>query len=104
VRYRPLSMDEGRRPLQRITVRLRRAIMVLMTAQGRTVRGITSLLQVTDDYVRDVIHSFNERGFDALDPKPSGDARRRSESSSAPGSARSPAPPADRGGTGQDRV
>ncbi len=74
---RPLSMDEGRK-LARISrtaknpVRLRRAIVVLMSAQGQTVRDITSLLQVSDDYVRDVIHAFNERGFDALDPKPSG--------------------------------
>lgn len=74
---RPLSMDEGRK-LQRVTrtatnpVRMRRAIVVLMSAQGQTVQDITSLLQVSDDYVRDVIHAFNERGFDALDPKPSG--------------------------------
>jgi hypothetical protein len=71
---RPLSMDEGRK-LQRITrtakdpVRMRRAIVVLMSGQGQTVRDITSLLQVSEDYVRDVIHAFNERGFDALDPK-----------------------------------
>jgi len=74
---RPLSMDEGRK-LQRITrtaknpVRMRRAIVVLMSGQGQTVRDITSLLQVSEDYVRDVIHAFNERGFAALDPKPSG--------------------------------
>jgi transposase len=79
---RPLSMDEGRK-LQRISrtakdpVRLRRAIVVLMSAQGQTVRDITSLLQVSDDYVRDVIHAFNERGFDALDPKWSGGRRRK---------------------------
>ncbi|MHA6623741.1 IS630 family transposase [Pseudonocardia sp. DLS-67] len=79
---RPLSMDEGRK-LQRITrtatnpVRMRRAIVVLMSAQGQTVRDITSLLQVSDDYVRDVIHAFNERGFDALDPKPSGGRPKR---------------------------
>jgi transposase len=30
-----------------------------------------------EDYVRDVIHAFNERGFDALDPKWSGDAPRK---------------------------
>jgi hypothetical protein len=48
---RPLSMDEGRK-LQRISrtakdpIRLRRAIVVLMSAQGQTVRDITSLLQV----------------------------------------------------------
>jgi transposase len=27
------------------------------------------LMQVGEDYVRDVIHAFNERGFDALNPK-----------------------------------
>ncbi len=71
---RPVSMEEGRR-LQRIgrtskdPVRLRRAIVILMSAQGGSVRDITSLLQVGKDYVRDVVHAFNERGFDALDPK-----------------------------------
>ncbi|MBR7831477.1 helix-turn-helix domain-containing protein [Actinospica sp. MGRD01-02] len=72
-----MSMEEGRK-LQRITrtakdpVRLRRAIVVMMSAQGQSVPAITSLMQVTDDYVRDVIHAFNERGFEALDPKWSG--------------------------------
>src|SRR4051812_38402944 len=75
-------MDEGRK-VQRITrtakdpVRLRRAIVVMMSGQGQAVRDITSLLQVSEDYVRDVIHAFNERGFDALDPKWSGGRRRR---------------------------
>ena len=74
---RALSMEEGQK-LQRITrtaknpVRMRRAIVVMMSGQGQTVRDINSLLQVSEDYVRDVIHAFNERGFDALDPKPSG--------------------------------
>jgi transposase len=53
-------------------VRLRRAIVVLMSAQGQATRNITHLMKVSDDYVRDVIHAFNERGFDALDPKWSG--------------------------------
>jgi transposase len=71
---RGLSMEEGRK-LQRITrtakdpVKLRRAIVVLMSGQGQAVRDITSLMQVGEDYVRDVIHAFNERGFAALDPK-----------------------------------
>ena len=75
-------MDEGRK-LQRITrtskdpVRMRRAIVVMMSGQGQTVRDITSLLQVSEDYVRDVIHAFNELGFDALDPKWSGGRRRK---------------------------
>ena len=74
---RSLSMDEGRK-LARISrtakdpVRLQRAIVVLMSGQGQTVRDISSLMQVSDDYVRDVIHAFNERGFTALDPKWSG--------------------------------
>src|SRR5689334_18819776 len=75
-------MDEGRQ-LQRITrsakdpVRLRRAIVVMMSGQGQTVRDTTGLLQVGEDYVRDVIHAFNERGFDALDPKWSGGPRKK---------------------------
>lgn len=74
---RDLSMVEGQK-LQRITrtakdpVKLRRAIVVLMSAQGQAVSDIVDLLQVDDGYVRDVIHAFNERGFDALDPKWSG--------------------------------
>lgn len=79
---RPLSMDEGR-ALQKITrtakdpVRLRRVIVVMMSGQGQTVRDITALLKVSEDYVRDVIHAFNERGFDALDPKWSGGRPRK---------------------------
>ncbi|GAA1233812.1 transposase [Streptomyces sp. NBC_00147] len=74
---RPVSTEEGRR-LQRISrtakdpVKLRRTIVVLMSAQGRTVKDITTLMQVGEDYVREVIHAFNGRGFDALDPKWSG--------------------------------
>jgi transposase len=79
---RALSMEEGRK-LARITrtakdpVRLRRAIVVMMSGQGQTVSDITGLLQVSADYVRDVIHAFNERGFDALDPKWSGGRPRK---------------------------
>lgn len=74
---RSLSMEEGRR-LARISrtskdpVRLRRAIVVLMSGQGQTVRDISGLLQTGEDYVRDVIHAFNDRGFAALNPKWSG--------------------------------
>jgi transposase len=74
---RPVSMAEGQQ-LQRISrtakdpVRLRRAVVVLMSAQGQPVPDIAHLMQVGEDYVRDVIHAFNERGFDALDPKWSG--------------------------------
>jgi transposase len=69
---------EGGRKLARIgrtakdPVRLRRAIVVLMSAQGQAVPDITSLMQVSAEYVRDVIHAFNKRGFAALDPQWSG--------------------------------
>ncbi|WP_328348297.1 IS630 family transposase [Micromonospora sp. NBC_00421] len=75
-------MAEGQR-LRRITrtakdpVKLRRAIVVLMSAQGQPAPDIAHLLTSSVDDVRDVMHAFNERGFDALDPKWSGGAPRR---------------------------
>src|SRR5262249_51306739 len=74
---RPVTMTEGRR-LQRIgrtakdAVRLRRAIVVLMSAQGQDAPDIAQLLDCSPEYVRGVIHAFNGLGFAALDPKWSG--------------------------------
>lgn len=79
---RQITMAEGQR-LQRIgrtakdPVKLRRAIVVLMSAQGQPATDIADLLKVSADYVRDVIHSFNQKGFDALDPKWSGGAPKK---------------------------
>jgi transposase len=76
-------MEEGRR-LQRVSrtakdpVRLRRAIVVMMSAQGQSVPDITSLLQVSADYVRDVIHAFNEQGSRHWTQNGAGDAPGRS--------------------------
>jgi transposase len=76
---RPLSMAEGQR-LRRINrtatdrVRLRRAMIVLASAQGWPVPDIADLAQVSQRYVRQVIHEFNAEGFAALDPKWSGGA------------------------------
>src|ERR1700757_3502998 len=73
----PVSMAEGRR-LQRIgrtakdPVKLRRAIVVLMSAQGQSAPDIAHLLDCSPEYVRGVIHDFNDTGFGALDPKWSG--------------------------------
>lgn len=70
---RSITMAEGQKP-QRIgrtakdPVKLRRSIVVLMSAQGQPAADIAHLMQVSPDYVRGVIHAFNERGFDALDP------------------------------------
>ncbi len=85
---RSLSMDEGRK-LQRITrtskdpVRMRRAIVVMMSGQGQTVRDITSLLQISEDYVRDVIHASTSGGLACWTQNRAGDARKGSVSSSA---------------------
>ena len=74
---REITDEEGQR-LVRITrtsrdrVRLRRAMIVLASAQGRPARDIAAMIQGTDDYVREVIHAFNDQGFAALDPKWSG--------------------------------
>jgi transposase len=46
--------------------------VVLISAQHQSVKDITSLMQVSEDYVRGVIHYFNEYGFEALNPKWSG--------------------------------
>lgn len=81
---REISDAEGVR-LQRTTrsakdrVRLRRATIVLASAQGRTVADIADLLQVGENYVREVIHAFNETGFAALDPKWSGGRPRKTD-------------------------
>ncbi len=78
---RPVSLAEGQR-LQKISktakdpVKLRRAIVVWASAQGQSVPDIAHLLDVSADYVRDVVHAFNEQGFEALSPKWSGGAPR----------------------------
>ncbi|MGY2093586.1 helix-turn-helix domain-containing protein, partial [Nocardia gipuzkoensis] len=46
-----------------------RAIVVMASAQRQPVPAIARLMQVSEAYVRQVIHEFNERGFEALDPK-----------------------------------
>lgn len=74
---RDISPEEGQK-LTRITrrsndpIRLRRAAVVLASAQGRPVRDICMLFQCSESYVRDVVHAFNDKGFAALDPKWSG--------------------------------
>lgn len=70
-------MTEGQR-LARIgrtakdPVKLRRAIVVLMSVQGQSVPDIAHLLKCSAEYVRGVVHDFNDIGFRALDPKWSG--------------------------------
>src|SRR3954451_12222784 len=75
VRVRRLTDHEGRR-LQQVVrrgtgsaVRLRRAMVVLASAGGKTVPAIARLVQGDEDAVRGVIHRFNEMGLACLDPQ-----------------------------------
>lgn len=50
-------------------VRLRRAGMALASLQGRSVPEIADMFAAKQDTVRELIKTFNDRGFAALDPK-----------------------------------
>ena len=75
VRARRLSEAEGQQ-LTRIvrrgkgaSIRVRRATMILASSAGTPVPAIARLVAADEDTVRDVIHAFNARGLDALDPR-----------------------------------
>ncbi|MPY85806.1 MAG: IS630 family transposase, partial [Actinophytocola sp.] len=74
---RPLDPAEAER-LVKITrrttdrIRLRRAGIVLASFQGRSASEAAAMFVASPQYVREVIHAFNEHGFAALDPKWSG--------------------------------
>lgn len=75
---RELSNDEGRRLLSIIrrgsgsVVRWRRAQIVLWSAQRMDVPTIAKMAFTSEDRVREVIHNFNDDGFDSLDAKYAG--------------------------------
>ncbi|MGH3311164.1 MAG: helix-turn-helix domain-containing protein [Streptomyces sp.] len=83
VRARRLTDEEGRRLLRIVrrgrhnTVKVRHAMMVLASASGNTNEAIARLVAADPDTVRDVIHAFNERGLECLDPRWAGGAPRR---------------------------
>ncbi len=74
---RAVTPQEGRRLAQiarrsKQPIRMRRAVVVMASAQHQPVGLIAKLMQVSESYVRQVIHDFNAHGFEALDPKWSG--------------------------------
>ncbi|WP_230329479.1 helix-turn-helix domain-containing protein [Nocardia aurantiaca] len=76
---RAVMPEEGRKLAQiarrsRQPVRMRRAVVVMASAQHQPVGFIAKLMQVSESYVRQVIHDFNKKGFDALDSKWRGQA------------------------------
>jgi hypothetical protein len=50
-------------------VRLRRAGMAMASMQGRSVLEIAVMFAAKPETVRELIKTFNDRGFAALDPK-----------------------------------
>lgn len=78
LRVRDISDEEGNRLLRAVrrssgsVVTWRRAQMVLLSAQGMDVDQIAKVAFTSPDRVRDVIHNFNDDGFDSLYPKYAG--------------------------------
>ncbi|WP_433632355.1 helix-turn-helix domain-containing protein [Nocardia sp. CA-120079] len=56
---------------------MRHAVAVMASAQHQPVPLITKLMQVSESYVRQVIHDFDEKRIDALDPNGARAGRRR---------------------------
>jgi len=73
VRVRRIANEEGQR-LQRITrhpsepIELRRAQVILSSAQGFTPPYIARMVGLSEDWVRTLIHEFNRHGFKMLKP------------------------------------
>lgn len=78
VRVREISNEEGQRLLKIVrrssgsVVTWRRAQMVLLSAQGMDVAQIAEVAFTSPDRVREVLHNFNDDGFDSLYPKYAG--------------------------------
>jgi transposase len=78
VKVREITNDEGNRLLRIVrrssgsVVTWRRAQMVLLSAQGMDVAQIAEVAFTSPDRVREVLHNFNDDGFDSLYPKYSG--------------------------------
>lgn len=78
IRVREISNDKGQRLLRIVrrssgsVVTWRRAQMVLLSAQGMDVAQIAKVAFTREDRVREVLHNFNDDGFESLYPKYSG--------------------------------
>jgi transposase len=78
IKVREISNEEGRRLLKTVrrssgsVVTWRRAQMVLLSAQGMDVAQIAEVAFTSPDRVREVLHNFNDDGFDSLYPKYAG--------------------------------
>lgn len=73
VYVRELSRQEGNRVMQlarngKSPIAVRRAQVVLASAQGMKAPAIAGLYHLSADYVRKIIHRFNGEGFSTLGP------------------------------------
>jgi transposase len=74
IHVRPISNEEGNR-LRRIVrhgkdpIELKRAQVILSSAQGFTPPRIGDIVLMTPAYVRELISRFNDEGFDMLKPQ-----------------------------------
>jgi transposase len=86
IHVRPISDEEGNR-LRRIVrhgrdpIEVKRAQVILSSAQGFTAARIGEIVLMTPEYVRELINRFNDEGFEMLKPhwKPGGNKRFTSE-------------------------
>lgn len=71
---RELAMADGRQ-LQQVLrrsknrIKIRRAQVVLASAQGAKVPAIAAMFHFSEPHVRHIIKEFNQHGFKALEPK-----------------------------------
>jgi transposase len=78
VRVREITNEEGNRLLRIVrrssgsVVTWRRAQMVLLSAQGMDVGPIAKVAFTSSDRVREVLHNFNDDGFESLYPRYAG--------------------------------
>ena len=76
--FEDITNEEGGRLLRIVrrssgsVVTWRRAQMVLLSAQGMDVAQISKVAFTSPDRVREVLHNFNDNGFDSLFPKYAG--------------------------------
>jgi transposase len=70
---RGLSVEEGAR-LKQVSKRAKyqskrqRAMILLASSTGMSAPQIAAVVRTDESHVRKVIHAFNEKGFDSLDP------------------------------------
>jgi transposase len=71
------SASRGGGSGEKSIVKWRRALVVLASAGGNDVAVIARLVHTSPDRVREMIHAFNDKGMQALDPQWAGGRPRR---------------------------